>query len=53
MKSLYCESILEGIIMEKKTNHNTMVKCERSYDSLVDNKMSSKALMEEKAKSSL
>lgn len=28
--------------MERKSNNNTVVKCERSYDSLEDNKMSSK-----------
>lgn len=41
-KSLYPEGILEGIINENKPSHNTAVKRERSFASLVESKRSSR-----------
>lgn len=36
--------------MEKKLNHNMIIKCKRSFHRLVESKMSSKDLMEKRAK---
>lgn len=35
--------------MENKFSHNTIIKCEKSFDSLVANKISSKDVTEKKA----